>query len=161
MNRLLWFLIPLFLCASTFLCAATTVTKNITINVTTGGGGLTPPTQAANAGFSTLAINYDFTNATTSSDPNHTSINWGPPTSNWLDCASNGTQPLHWNYPGGRPCNIFSDEMVQQADPDNPSITVMAWNYIASRYDTNNLGGAQEASSAKWGFIPFGTAPAL
>ena len=85
-------------------------------------GGPTPPAEAANAGFTTLAANYDF------SQPLYATQ------SNWLDCADNNPSlPWHKNIfasGSGIPCNIN-----QVVDPAFGQ-TVMRMSYLGSYQNT-------------------------
>ena len=70
--------------------------------------GLTPPAGAAAAGYTTLALNIDFTGATTSSY-NGTAFN-AQNLSAWLDCAG-ASNPIFWENgfsSNAPPCSAFN-----------------------------------------------------
>jgi hypothetical protein len=106
--------------------AATGTSPPVNVPITISSSGLTPPTEAANAGFTTLAANYDF------SQPLYAVQ------SNWLDCVGNNASvPWHKGAPGvisNVPCNIN-----QAVDPSGGQ-TVMALKYLNSYSSYANSG---------------------
>jgi hypothetical protein len=109
--------------------AGTGTSTPVTVPITIPSSGLTPPAEAAAAGFTTLAANYDF------SQPLYATQ------SNWLDCVGNNTSlPWHVGTPGGisatnQICNIH-----QVTDPANSSLTVLDIKYLGS-YPSYAAGG--------------------
>lgn len=107
--------------------------------VTPAGQDPTPPPQAAAAGFTTLAYNFDFSQSTYATQ------------SNWLDCVGTDTsKPWHVGFPGGitsLPCNI-----KQATDPLDSS-TVMRLQYLAS-YSSYGLGYPPSGSGPPPGGSP-------
>jgi len=75
------------------------------------GNAMQPPAQAAAAGFTTLAYNFDF------------SLPLYGTQGNWLDCSSSNASVPFW-------FNIGNCDVSQISDPDTPSIKVMDihWN---------------------------------
>jgi hypothetical protein len=112
--------------------AATGTSPPVTVPITIPSSGLTPPTEANAAGFTTLAANYDF------SQPFYATQ------SNWLDCsgALTGTSVpgaiWHWGSPGFRPplpCNI------NQATDPSTNQTVLKLGFPSSYNSTYGLTG--------------------
>jgi hypothetical protein len=80
-------------------------TANLTVQVAPAGSGLAVPTEAAAAGFTTLAANFDF------SQPFYATR------SNWLDCAgTNASLPWHVGAPGVD-TSAGCTSIVQATDP--------------------------------------------
>jgi hypothetical protein len=81
------------------------------------GGGPSPPTEAAKAGFTTLAANYDFSTSTYARQ------------SNWLDWTGTNTNSnflWHNSWPGGQSgCSAkFSPTIKQTTDGDNKVLDI-------------------------------------
>jgi hypothetical protein len=118
--------------APSFACAANP-SANLSVQIVPPQSAPTPavPTAAQNAGFTTLAANFDF------SQPFYASQ------SNWLDCGNTGgPQTWHSGEPGipsGLPCNVF-----QGADPVTGD-TTMIFTYLQS-YDGSGDGLAHNVS---------------
>jgi hypothetical protein len=111
-----------------------TATLPLTISVQPPSSGPSVPSEAATAGFTTLAANYDF------SQPLYATQ------SNWLDCSGTDINPAHqwhagiwWSTPpgqGGIPCNIH-----QVTDPIYGN-TVMNFKWLSSYDSYGNTGAA-------------------
>jgi hypothetical protein len=107
--------------------AATGTSPPVNVPITISSSAPTPPTEAANAGFTTLAANYDF------SQPLYATQ------SNWLDC-NNTNNSLIWHIgsPGfgaTLPCNIN-----QVTDPVS-GLKVLDMQYLNSYFATYGLTG--------------------
>lgn len=90
-----------------------------------GGGSLTPPAMATNAGFTTLALNLDFSGATPSSWKG-TSYN-ATALSSWLDTGGNdGTKPMHCLNNSGVPSNC-SDMSIATDPADGKGSLLIPW----------------------------------
>ena len=113
--------------------AATGTSPPDNVPITISSSDPTLPTEAANAGFTTLAANYDF------SQPLYATQ------SNWLDCtgsSANAALPWHANYFNSfwPTCNI------NQATDPVTSQTVLRQTYLGSYYPTGQINTAMQTS---------------
>jgi len=99
------------------------------------GGGLTPPSQATAAGFTTLAANFDFVNNQMCVyDGRSPACVAASPTSNWLDCVGNDTTKIwHRGFPGSTVTAACNHSIVN--DPSTGQ-SVLQHQFLAS-YGTN------------------------